>query len=167
MNPFVYPGEVIFKNVNTILQGGGEIKNKEAHWNPCHFLINVCKKNNNKIRPSTFEDIIGFIKWCMNQTASHLASREMLHWAVGEERFLKTERAPKKEIVSKECIVLVKAASYREQKGTVPVTCPSLWLSAEGEAVPAGPSLQPHIWICNGSLASEPILPYVQVSLVQ
>lgn len=35
---------------------------------------------NNKIQPSTFEDLIGFLKQLMNQAASHLATRRATKW---------------------------------------------------------------------------------------
>ena len=41
-----------------------------------------------KIQPSEFEDLIGFIKQFMNQAVSHLATRKALHCCVQNERFL-------------------------------------------------------------------------------
>ena len=42
----------------------------------------------NKIQPSKFEDLMGFIKPFMNQAASHVARREMSQGVVPNGRFL-------------------------------------------------------------------------------
>lgn len=52
------------------------------------------------------KEVIGFINRFTNQAASHRAGRGKLHWAAGKERFLKTEREWKRDIISKECIIL-------------------------------------------------------------
>ena len=60
---------------------------------------------NNKIPPSEFEDLIGFIKRFMNQVASYLANQKELHLAAENEKFLKVENEWKMEIISKKSIV--------------------------------------------------------------
>lgn len=43
------------------------------------MVVKNNNKNNNKIQTSKFEDLIGFIKWLLNQAAPRLANKEMLY----------------------------------------------------------------------------------------
>lgn len=56
------------------------------HSSPMIQMLAPMSKN--RIQPSKFEDLVGFIRWFMNPAASRLATRWMLQKVVGNGRFL-------------------------------------------------------------------------------
>lgn len=75
---------------------------------------------------------MGFIKWVMNQAASHLADRNELCWAVEKERFLKMERRQKKEIMNKEFIGSSKVTLLNGMEGV----CRVDYLTSSDQVIP-------------------------------
>jgi len=75
---------------------------------------------------------MGFIKWVMNQAASHLADRNELCWAVEKERFLKMERRQKKEIMNKEFIGSSKVTLLNGMEGV----CRVDYLTSADQVIP-------------------------------
>lgn len=59
-------------------------------------MLHLLKTKQNKVLPSKFEDLIGFFKQFLNPAASHLGSREELHWVKQKKGFFKNKEGIKK-----------------------------------------------------------------------